>query len=234
MIIKSTGNQYKNEIYKLKPRPVPESYSYNNEKENTDVSNENGDEINAKEGKVLIEKAMEEARQIKAEAYKQGMGEGHGEGYEKGYQEALKSFERELSMMEKIKVELENYRGEILKMSEREVVRLAISISEKIVRRKIAEDDKIVIDSVKFALKSIPHLDKVIINLNPEDYDYITSKKDEIKDIIARYREIKFVDDRRIEKGGCVIETEIGNIDTQVSNQLKKISSEIMEEAIKK
>lgn len=185
------------------------------------------------EKEILLEEAAREAEEIKDSAYKQGMEEGHREGFEKGYEEAKRSIERELKIIVEIKAGLESYKEEILKLAEKEIVMLGIALSEKIIRQRIAEDDNIVIDTLRVALKSVSHLDKLIIHLNPEDYSYMNNKQEEIKEIISRYKEIKFIDDKRIEKGGCIIETEVGDIDTQPSNQLKKISSEILEEADK-
>lgn len=231
MIIKKNGNLCTDKVYKLTVMPVSAGYYDAGETDNKDRWDTSGEGTFESKRKAFREEAEREAREIKEAAYKAGTGSGYRDGYAKGYNEARGSFERELDTIGKIKKGLEEYREEILKMSEKEIVRLSIAIAGKIVRQTIMENSSIVIDSVKVALKSVPHLDKLIIHMNPEDYEYMNSKGEEIKEIMNRYKEIRLVDDKRIEKGGCVIETEMGNIDTQVSSQLKKVSGEILGES---
>lgn len=234
MIIKKLGNACIDKVYKLTVIPVDGSQNVAGDADTGEAWETEGTGAIDNRRKLLMENAAREAEEIKESAFRAGTEKGYSDGYAKGYDEAKRSFERELNILEEIKRGLGSYREEILKMSEKEITRLSVTVAEKIIRQKVAEDSSIVMDSLKVALKSVPQLDRLIIHLNPDDYMYIKSRGEEIDEIINRYKEIKFIDDKRIEKGGCVIETEIGSIDTQISSQLKKISGEVLSEADKK
>ncbi len=100
---------------------------------------------------------------------------------------------------------------------------MAIAIAEKIIRQKIAADDDIVLNSLKLILKTIPQVNNLIIYLNPLEYEKIKNSIDGFSTIMERYKEVKFVDDARVEKGGVVVETELGNVDGMPGSQLEKL-----------
>ena len=60
------------------------------------------------------------------------------------------------------------------------------------------------------------------IKVNTSDYDYIVSE-----DIPIPYKnnfaKVKIEISDMVEKGGCLIETEIGNIDARISTQINEI-----------
>ncbi|MDD5659372.1 MAG: FliH/SctL family protein [Actinomycetota bacterium] len=162
--------------------------------------------------------------QIKQKAAISGREEGYKDGYDGGYKESVELFEKEMNLIKKISSDLVEYKKEIIKENEQDVVMLAQYIAEKIIRQKIHTESGLVTGIVNFAIKQVSHLGKVIIYLNPIDYEYLRSNKLEIEEIIKNSDEIKFAEDKRIEEGGCIIETENGDIDTQPSSQLKIIN----------
>lgn len=218
MIIKDPESYYKNLIFKLKIKPVDEEYF---DSVAIDEDGTGNTEI-SEEG--ILRQAVDEAKRIKEEAYLKGIEEGEKKG-RRDYEESIK---RELELIAEIKNEMERFREKIFKSSEKEIIQLSIAIAEKIIKQKISKDDGMIVDCINNIMKSVPGLEGLMIHLNPEDYDYMHSSKKGIKKIESKYKEINFVSDRRIEKGGCIIETDAGNIDTQVSSQLKRIHQEIL------
>lgn len=159
--------------------------------------------------------------QIRHEARLSGKEEGYKAGYEEGYNEAFQQFSTEFNLIQKIRDALQEYKKEMVKKLEPEIVKLSQYIAEKIIRQKINTEQSLILSIIGFSVKQISQLGKVIIYLNPEDYEYLKSNKSEIEEVINNFDEIKFLEDKRIEKGGCIIETENGNIDTQPTSQLR-------------
>ena len=65
--------------------------------------------------------------------------------------------------------------------------------------------------------------DRITVRLNPEDHAVIMAADGEFKDVVDRTKRLAFREDDTIEKGGCVVETEVGTIDAQIEVQLKAI-----------
>lgn len=182
-------------------------------------------EFNDKKNTIL-KNLCEEIEQLKNKAIKEGIKKGYDEGFSRGKAEVLKKFSENVEIIKNSHHQVNNFIQEIVKKSGKDILKLALSIAEKIIREKINEDDEIVVNSLKFLLKTVPQVDKIIIYLNPIEFERIKKSSEEFAEILERYREVKFIDDSRIEKGGVVVETELGNIDGQPGSQLEKLIRE--------
>ena len=73
------------------------------------------------------------------------------------------------------------------------------------------------------SLRKILGANNVIVKLHPEDYRQIISGNNRDNFFDESFSKMKFESDDRIEKGGCIVETEIGNVDGRVSSRLNEL-----------
>ena len=153
----------------------------------------------------------------------------YSEGFEKGYEKARYELEKQYS--EKLSNHLQHFSSVVKLVDEKIisyenefealVINISFEIASKIARKEIAKDSRIAI-TLKESLRKILGANNVIIKLHPEDYEVIAVHgKSEFLD--ESFSKMKFESDLRIEKGGCIIETEIGNVDGRVSSRFNEI-----------
>lgn len=105
------------------------------------------------------------------------------------------------------------------------VVKLALFIAQKIVKREI-ESESIINDTLTESIKRVMGSNKIFVKLNPEDLKEI-NRESHIQFNDDSYKNIKFESDEQIEAGGCLVETEIGNVDARISSQFKEVSKQL-------
>ena len=76
------------------------------------------------------------------------------------------------------------------------------------------------------ALTQVVSSNKIIVRINPEDIKLLEAENDSIGGQPA-FSKIRFESDTSIEKGGCFVETELGNIDARISSQLNEIIKQL-------
>ncbi len=157
--------------------------------------------------------------------------------YEKGFADGQKSIKEtcEKDYAEKLNEKYDNMNNIILrldnKMAEYEpafekiVLDLSISIAGKIINKEI-ERESIINDVLKESIRKVIGSNKVFVRLNPADLEIINGES-YTKFNNDSYNNIKFEADDRIEKGGCLVETEIGNVDARISSQLHEIEKQL-------
>lgn len=154
--------------------------------------------------------------------------------YSKGFEEGVKSvslkYESEYS--EKLLTRIEYFQNIIssiekqLKLQNNEfehlVINLSVMIAEKIIKREI-EKESIISANLKEAIKKVLGANNLIIKVNPDDYNEIVieSKSLLLEDSFSK---VQFEEANRIEKGGCFVETDIGNVDARISSQFSEIT----------
>jgi flagellar assembly protein FliH len=157
--------------------------------------------------------------------------------YQKGYEDGQAQIKKELENVYTQKL-LEKFNELHLMFSdfdekvneyslafEKVVIELSINIAEKIIKREV-ELKSTIAKNLKDSMKKVLGANDVFIRLNPDDFDMINNDSSEIFRG-GNYAKIKFEADERIEKGGCFVETEIGNVDSRISSQLNEINKQL-------
>ena len=153
--------------------------------------------------------------------------------YEKGFSDGQKSaFEKlEKEYKDKISIkyfDIDNIISSLDKsisgygdVFEKVVIDLAVSIAEKILKREIAERS-IINETLSEAVKKVLGSNKVLVKINPADLAVLNDgERNHLTDF--SFSKIQFEPDERIERGGCFIETEIGNVDARISSQFSEL-----------
>ena len=103
-----------------------------------------------------------------------------------------------------------------------ELVDLATSIASKIVRREIAKDDEYVVKLVRRSLRRMGGAHDVTVRLNPEDLEAVKAARADLVGDGSAGQRIRFEGDRRVEQGGCLVETPDFVVDGQTRTQLQR------------
>jgi flagellar assembly protein FliH len=127
--------------------------------------------------------------------------------------------------------ELASLKQIVYNQLENQLMELVYSISKKVIGSEIKTSPQVIFEMLKKGFSKIKDAKEYEIRINPADYDIITSKKDEIKKTLETSGSIKFIKDEKIERGGCQIVTEQGEISSEPGKQLDIIMRELADES---
>jgi len=151
---------------------------------------------------------------------------GHGEfEREAGLLHGEEAYRARLARLDALADSLQRERQEFFDRIEPEVVRLSISIAEKILARELELRPNAVVDMVRSAVKRLRDREQLRVSVNPRDFEQVRSARDDLIGAIDGVRTLEVVEDRRVDAGGCVIESQNGTLDARVKTQLDQLSS---------
>lgn len=161
----------------------------------------------------------ETAREIEQKAYAKGFARGEKAGIESG-NEKIKSVVNSINqgLSELIKI-----RQDIYLETEQEVVKLSMEVARKIVCNEIRVNKDTVVNVVKEAIKKVEGNERVKVKLSCKDFQFIKSVKPAIIDKITNIKNVGFEMDESTPDGGCIIETESGDIDARIEKQFQAV-----------
>jgi len=188
------------------------------------------------EAERIISEARTEAERIAAEAEEKQQKEAEEsreaaarEGREAGYKEGKEEAERLISRLHVILDKAIKRRMQIIEESESQVVQLVIAIAKKVVK-VISENQKnVVINNISQAMRKLKSKTDVNIRVNIIDLKLTTQHTKEFMERIESVRNITVMEDSTVDPGGCIIETDFGQIDARISAQLREIEERILE-----
>lgn len=120
--------------------------------------------------------------------------------------------------------ELANLRPMIAARAERDLVRLALEIAKKVVHREVTMDHEIALTLARVALSRLHNRAIATVHLHPDDYNYVVMHRDKLGSGVS----LELIEDRSIERGGCLVSTEMGDIDARIEQQFAEIERGFM------
>ena len=184
----------------------------------------------------IIAEAQRQAQEIEGETRRtveaerqevltQGREEGRVEGYAEGKAEVDRLIERTQTVLERA----QDKRGEIISETEREIIELVLLVSRKVVKVISDSQREIVVANVTEALKKVRDRGTIIIRVNLSDVKLVTDHTKEFIKLLEGVKTIQVQEDSSVDSGGCIIETDFGEIDARISSQLAEIEAKILE-----
>jgi flagellar assembly protein FliH len=151
--------------------------------------------------------------------------------YDKGFQEgeraALETAEKKMEAVMKryaeAITEIGSFRRLLYSQVEREVVRLALEAAKKIVHREITMDPEIVQTLIRVARDRVTAKSPVTVRVNPADYNLVQQGLSDATRAGAADASLVVVSDRTVGQGGCLIETEHGDIDARIEEEFREV-----------
>ncbi len=158
--------------------------------------------------------------------------------YEKGLAKGLEeaSFWKKKSTEELADVVASILEGKktMLASLEGAMVKLAVAIAEKVIKREIAADVAGCLkNQIEICLRQLDRNVPVLLRFNPEDLPIVEELLKGSDNPYPELDGVKLVEDRRVGRGGCIIETDKGALRATISEQLERISQALESEYAK-
>ena len=183
-------------------------------------------EAEAKENAARIEEDARQAMEAqKKEAYDAGFADGREAGFESGKEEASRLIDRLHAMIEGV---LER-RQKILDETEQQIVDLVLLMARKVVKAISESSKNVVASNVIQALKKLKGKHAVTLRVNLKDQAFVSTH---IKDFISAVEtasSISVAEDSSVDPGGCIVETDFGEVDARIMSQLDELEEKILE-----
>lgn len=175
----------------------------------------------------MIAEAETSRQKICDHSKAEGIRLGKEEGFRAGQEEVRYLTERLHKMIE----EVMGRRQGILRETERQIVDLVLLMTRKVVK-VISENQRAVISAnVVHALRKVRTRGAVTLRVNLADVELVTQHKQEFIAAVERVDDLTVVEDTSVGRGGCVVETDFGEIDARVASQLHELEQRVLEVA---
>ncbi len=168
---------------------------------------------------------MVDLAQIEKTAYETGFRQGE----KAGLAIAEKKIEVNMRRYSEAILALGKLRSQLYSQVEREVVKLALEVAKKVVHREIQADRDVIQTLVKVALSHVAEKSAVTVHLHPVDYNYLLEHRTELTRGADDGRDIMLLADKSIDRGGCLIKTECGDIDARIEEQFRELDRSFFE-----
>ena len=165
--------------------------------------------------------------QLNAQAYQKGFTEGKIKGMieaENTWHElAAKKLEPLASGLQVALRQLENIRRETYRQIEKDLVELSLAIARQVICREITTDHEIVLRVAREALSMVEDPGKIKIKMSSSDLQFVKENQSQLSNLVDDVENVTLEAAESVQSGGCIIETDMGEIDARIEKQLQAV-----------
>ncbi|MCQ4087187.1 FliH/SctL family protein [Saccharibacillus sp. JS10] len=160
--------------------------------------------------------------------------------FREGYEEGKAQAEAELAVrMQEASQEAQaliqeavQTKSDIIQEAEPFLVELSSAIAEKVIDRKLAEDEELTISLIRQTLSRKREQGTITLCVAPSQFSLINSAREELAMSIDSQAELQILPDSTVKDRGCVIRSNFGSVDARIDTQLTEIKRELLRLAL--
>lgn len=175
------------------------------------------------------EQEAEELLQTKQEEVESAREEGYDEGFEEGRQDAQEEMAEYVDQSAEILDEAKRKREAYLGENTEALIGLAGELAAHIVRDSVNVDSDTAERVVRSALDEIEDVRTITVILSPDDAQAVRDVKDELTKEHPHLEKITVKADDKMERGGCKIRTDFGDVEGTIEGQVEHLTETLIE-----
>lgn len=165
-----------------------------------------------REAQRILEHAREQAARAVQDATQQALKE-----------TATRQAEALAHIIELIRADLAAQFQDALRSLELDAARLCTALAETVVRRKIAEDDEVMVEVVREGLARMVGAREITLRVGPEAQEALEAARDTLAGDLPGSISITILPDDSITAGGAVLQSANGEIDLRIETQMARL-----------
>jgi flagellar assembly protein FliH len=188
------------------------------------------DEIEkATEEEKIEAQALELFKEIQEGAYKEAYELGLTEGRHEAFTKFSRDIEDRLADLEGLLKSLEEAKTEIINFNEAHMVQLAFHIANKLARVEVEKNDQSLIEVLRGAVTLAQDEENVTVHVATEQHEFVEELKKQNGRQFEFLKKIKFEPSNEIKKGGCIVETNYGEVDARIEQRVESLWNTLAE-----
>lgn len=176
------------------------------------------------------ELAVQRLGEIQEAAYKEGYQLGLDEGTKKAYLEKKSEIHKNLESLDQLITNIMRLKSELEGQTESHLIQLLFHMASRISMRQIEYDNSILVDVLRQAISLAQDEENIRVQISEKQFEFIEElKKNGHGREFEFIKKIKFEGNSEIKPGGCVVETNYGEVDSRVEQRVEKLWDHLKE-----
>jgi flagellar assembly protein FliH len=155
--------------------------------------------------------------------YSQGFAAGEDEAKRRGAEMHRQSTEDFKAAVQAFVTLIEHQRAELWVQQEPLMIDLVFELTRKVIKMEVDASHDVALAMVQNTLRRVANTNSLRIRINPDDLEAIREHRDELLSLVDGLNHIDIIEDRRVDRGGCIADTSSGTIDARVNSQLEEL-----------
>ena len=186
--------------------------------------------VSALDLEAMVEERLKEFedrfQKEKEEAYRAGFEDGRTEGLKEGQEQSGAEIDRFRSILK----DLEAQWKDLFKNADLSLAELALAVARRIIGSAVEVRPEPVRQTVGECLTYLQDKSRLVIKVHPDDLEVVRRHRNDWLESLEGIEQLIIEGDPAIARGGCIVETPVGDVDAQIEERLERLRVALVEE----
>ncbi len=168
-------------------------------------------------------KVLERLKQVQEAAFQEAYQLGLDEGKHEAFQKTTSEIKERLDQMEQLLASIGTLKKDLVQHNETHLVQLAFHMAKRLAYNEVQADPSIVTSVMRDAIEMAQIDEEVIVQVAPTQLKFLESVKAESGRELEFLKNVKLQAAEEVSPGGCVIQTNYGEIDARFEERVDKL-----------
>jgi flagellar assembly protein FliH len=168
-------------------------------------------------------RALDLMKEVQENAYKEAYELGLSEGHKEAFTKYSREIEEKLAGLETLLKSMEESKTELMSFNEAHLVQLTFQFATKIAGAEVEKNDQNLIEILRGAVALAQDEENVTVRVATEQHEFVEEIKKQNGRQFEFLKKIKFEPSDEISKGGCIVETNYGEVDARFEQRVQSL-----------
>jgi flagellar assembly protein FliH len=173
--------------------------------------------------------ALERLKDLQEQAYREAYALGLDEGREKAFEEKRSEFQEKVHHFEELISSVERLKSDLIASNEAQILKLVMYMAKRLAMAEVAERPELVREVIKAAVESAQSDESIVVRLSPSDMQFIDETRVKLGKEFEALKKAKFEASDTVQSGGCIVETNYGDVDATMEQRFEKLWAAVSE-----
>jgi flagellar assembly protein FliH len=171
----------------------------------------------------IDEKTLEKLQMIQESAYAEAYRLGLDEGKKTAFEKASTEIEQRLGELDQLLATIRNLKTELIGHNESSLIGLMFQMASRLAMTELDQNNQAVVEVLRQAVHLAQDEERIHVQVAPSQFEFLEEIKKQTSRELDFLKVMTFDPRPGIRSGGCVIETNYGEIDARVEQRLEQL-----------
>lgn len=173
--------------------------------------------------------ALEKLKEIQESAYQEAYNLGLEEGRNLAFQKQSKEIATRLDTMDAVLTTIINLKKDLQAHNEAHLIRLVFQMATRLAKVEVTTNNESVVAVLKDAISLAQDEENVTVRVSAEQFEFFEELKKNTGREFDFLKKIRFEPSAEITAGGCIVETNYGEVDARVEQRIDQLWASLSE-----
>lgn len=173
--------------------------------------------------------ALEKLKEVQENAYKEAYALGLEEGRTKAFQEVSADIAERMETLDQLLGTLKDMKKDMASFNEAHLIKLMFQMASRLAKKELENDNDAIVGILRDAVALAQDEEDITVHVSPGQFAFLEELKKETGREFEFLKKMKFEPNEEVVDGGCIVETNYGEVDARIEQRVAQLWSVVSE-----